>query len=581
MQLIIFRIIVSIIYSLNTTKMKNAIGFLVLFLLFISITTIAQDLKTTLEITSDSLFQTENYEKIPGAAVLVIKDGEVLLRKGYGLANLEHQVPISSSTVFDIASVSKQFAAMAIAMLVDEGNISLEDDVRTYIPELPDLGHKITIDHLVHHTSGLRDWPGTLALAGWDMEDVISFDQILRMAFHQQALNFEPGSTHVYSNTGYNVLAEIIQRVSGQSFRVWTDQHIFKPLGMKDTHFHDDHQEVIQNRAYGYYQGDSAYKRITNGLTALGSSSLFTTIDDLGKWVINFDQQKVGNEVTFNTMKQKGVLNNGEEINYAFGLVHGEYKGLPTLSHGGSWAAFRTFLLYFPEQKCSIIVLMNHAPSNPNYYTYQLAEVCLKKYVQVEEDKETEEDEKTEIVSIDDDILKEYVGMYKLGPAWYVTISKEKDQLITQATDEDAFPMTALSDSIFKVEGYGGRTIAFKRGENGLVSHFIYNGMTCPKLEGEGMLDDAQLASLTGTYWSDELNTLYKVGVEKGILELTNRNLGTISLLPAWKDDFRGNWFASSVEFIRDEEGKGVEMMVTNYRSRNQRFVRFSKAREY
>ena len=258
------------------------------------------------------------------------------------MANLEHQVPITPTTVFDIASVSKQFAGMAISMLIERGDIALDDDVRKYVPELPDFGHTITIRHLVHHVSGLRDWPGTLAVAGWLMDDVISFDQILTLAYNQKDLNFEPGAEYSYSNTGFNVLAEVVARVSGETFREWTDSQIFKPLGMNDTHFHDDHTEVVPNKAYGYARdSEGNYHAVPNGLTALGSSSLYTTIDDLAKWVTNFETKNVGGEEVVERLFQRGVLNDGTQIGYAFGIGVGRYRGLRTYSHGGSWAAFR------------------------------------------------------------------------------------------------------------------------------------------------------------------------------------------------------------------------------------------------
>ena len=180
----------------------------------------AQD---SLEERVDKLFSFLNETDSPGIAVLAVRDGKVLLRKGYGLANLEHRVPITPETVFDIASISKQFCGMAISMLIEQRKIALEDDVRKYIPELPDFGQTITIDHLVHHISGIRDWGGTLGLAGWRMDDVISFEQILTMAFNQQGLNFKPGDEYTYSNTGYNLLAELVGRVTGKTFRQWTD----------------------------------------------------------------------------------------------------------------------------------------------------------------------------------------------------------------------------------------------------------------------------------------------------------------------------------------------------------------------
>ncbi|UCF16683.1 MAG: beta-lactamase family protein, partial [Phycisphaerales bacterium] len=239
---------------------KQVLGWVLVMTAFFAVNSVAaiqrsQDLlaeKAEKAEKVDSLFAKLNNTDSPGIAVLVVRDGKVLLRRGYGMANLEHKIPITPTTVFDVASVSKQFTGLAVCILVEQGKISLEDDIRKYIPELPDFGHKITIEHLVHHTSGLRDWPATLALAGWRLDDVISFDQILRMAFKQQDLNFVPGSEYSYSNTGYNILVEMAQRVTSQTFRQWTEDNIFRPLGMAHTHFHDDHTEVVANKAYGY-----------------------------------------------------------------------------------------------------------------------------------------------------------------------------------------------------------------------------------------------------------------------------------------------------------------------------------------
>lgn len=350
----------------------------VLFILVLPTASPARQTPDPLEEQVDARFEYLNASDSPGVAVVVLREGQVLLGKGYGSANLEHQIPITPSTVFDIASVSKQFTGLAVSMLVEEGRLSLEDDVRAYIPELSDFGHTVTIDHLVHHTSGFRDWPGTLGVAGWRMDDVISFDQILTFAFNQEDLNFVPGAEYTYSNTGYNLLAEVVARVTGQSFREWTWENIFEPLGMADTHFHDDHTEVVPNRAYGYGRGpDGKWQAVPNGLTALGSSSLYTTVEDLAKWVMNFDEPRVGGRSVIDRMKTRGVLNDGSHIQYAFGVNIGEYRGLPTVSHGGSWAAFRTALLHFPDQEFGVVVLANHTPFDPTSAAFRIADLYL------------------------------------------------------------------------------------------------------------------------------------------------------------------------------------------------------------
>jgi CubicO group peptidase (beta-lactamase class C family) len=302
----------------------------VLFALAVPTASSARQLQDSPADQIDARFEYLTTTDSPGLAVVVVQNGEVLLRRGYGLANLEHRVAITPSTVFDIASVSKQFTGLAISILVEEGKISLEDDVRDHIPEMADFGHPVTVDHLVHHTSGIRDWPGTLGVAGWRMDDVISFDQILTFAFNQEDLNFVPGAEYTYSNTGFNLLAEVVARATGQSFREWTWENLFEPLGMTATHFHDDHTEVVPNRAYGYSRGPGGtWHAVPNGLTALGSSSLYTSVDDLAKWVMNFDDPKAGSPSALDRMKTRGVLNDGSRIGYAFGVNIGEYRGRP------------------------------------------------------------------------------------------------------------------------------------------------------------------------------------------------------------------------------------------------------------
>jgi CubicO group peptidase (beta-lactamase class C family) len=327
----------------------------------------------------DLLFQRWHTPDSPGAAVLVMQHGAVVHARGYGMANLEHGVPIRTNTVFDIASISKQFGALAIALLEADGLVALDDDVRSYIPELPDFGHVVTIRHLLHHTSGLRDWPGTLRMAGWDYEDVISFEQILRMAYNQRELNFVPGSAYAYSNTGYNLLAEIVQRVTGTSFRDWTDARIFRPLGMHDTHFQDDHAHIVRNRADSYRPGPggAGYRSVANGLTALASSSLFTTIDDLARWLRNFEQPVVGDARMMAGMQQRGVLGSGDTIAYALGLMVGSYRGQRTVSHGGSWAGYRTNLHRFPDAGLDVVVLANTTEMNAAAMAQRIADIYI------------------------------------------------------------------------------------------------------------------------------------------------------------------------------------------------------------
>jgi hypothetical protein len=406
------------------------------------------------------------------------------------------------------------------------------------------------------------------------MDDVISFDQILTMAFNQRALNFEPGAEYSYSNTGYNMLAEVVARVTGQSFREWTEANIFRPLGMTDTHFHDDHTEVVANKAYGYARTpDGQFHAVPNGLTALGSSSLYTTIDDLAKWVINFEEKSVGGVAVIDRMAERGELNDGSQIAYAFGLSVGRYRGLRTISHGGSWASFRTFLVHFPYQQFSVVVLGNFSPANPSGTAYSLVDLYLAEELDPEPTGGAGESD-PEDFEVAASLLDEYVGTYRLGPAWYVTITRSGGKLMTRATAEDAFPMAARTESTFWVDDYGA-DMTFLRDDLGHVDRFRYRGMVCPKVEDLPPTSVEQLDEYTGEYFSEELQTTYAVAIEEGELQLRHRRHGAVSLTPAWRDDFRGaQWFLRSVEFDRSDSGQVTGFRVTQSRSRNLRFVK-------
>ena len=523
-----------------------------------------------LEDSAEVYFESLVSEKSPGSAVLVVKDGSVILNKGYGLANLEHGIAITPTTVFDLASVSKQFTGFAISTLVENGQISLDDDVRTYIPELPDFGHTITIDHLIHHTSGIRDWTSILPLAGWSFDDVISFDQIKRMTFLQQELNFEPGSEYSYSNSGYNLLAELVARVSGKSFGEWTHENIFEPLGMTQSLFLEDHRTVIPQRALGYSHRNGEYQLTPNNLTAIGSSSLYSTTTDLAKWVNNLDNPKVGIRSIIDRMYKRGILNNGDTITYAFGLGIGEFNGTKRIAHSGSWASFRTYLAYYPEHHLSVVVLNNN-PDNAYVFAAKISSWLLP-------DKSSQENISTDEsvkFKIPKKILDDFTGTYRLGPAWYVTITNKDGELWTKATMEGSFPMVAESKSRFRIEAYGGRTMTFSRDDSGEVTYMEYDGLTCPKLSEDSVLIPEDLSAYTGVYRSTELLTDYSVVEENGKLQLHHHRNGIIDLNHAWGQDFRGSmWFLGSVEFQKDGNGEITGFAVSSGRARNQKFLK-------
>ena len=406
----------------------------------------------TLEAQVDRLFAQWARLDSPGAALAVIRNGEVAYKRGYGAANLEYDIRITPSTVFDIASVSKQFGAMAIATLAQEGKLALDDDIRRHLPDVPDFGSTITVRHLVHHISGLRDWVQSFVIAGVGMDDVISFRHILKMVRRQRALNFEPGAEYLFSNTGYNLLAEIVERVTGQSFREWTAANIFDPLGMTSTHFHDDHEMIVKARAYSYTPDEhGGFKNAANNLTALASSSLHTTVEDLAKWIFNFDHGRVGGPAVLEQMHQQGVLNSGERIAYAFGQSIGEYRGLRTVDHGGSWRGFRSTLLRFPEQRFAVVILANLSACEPAGIARRIADLYLGDLMSPE----TSEAKPADVTEASDqgatrltpEALAALVGDYHAAELdTTYTIVLRDAQLVAQHFRHDDIPLTQAGD---------------------------------------------------------------------------------------------------------------------------------------
>jgi CubicO group peptidase (beta-lactamase class C family) len=325
----------------------------------------------------DAIFQPWSKPGTPGAAVAVMQHGKLVYEKGYGLANLEYDIPVTPQTVFHVASVSKQFTAMALVLLEQDGKLSLEDDVHKYLPELPDYGHPITLRQLLQHCSGIRDQWQTLALAGWRLDDVITQKQILRLLFQQKELNFVPGTSHLYSNGGYTLAAEVVTRVSGTPFPAFCLERIFRPLGMTHTHFHDDHRRIVHDRAYSYESTLASYQASPLNYANAGATSLFTTASDLVRWLDNFREPKVGGRTAINRMQEQAVLADGKKIDYALGLSMGRFRGLKTLSHGGGDAGYRSFVLWFPDQELGIAVVSGLASFDSGGTANKVAEVFL------------------------------------------------------------------------------------------------------------------------------------------------------------------------------------------------------------
>jgi CubicO group peptidase (beta-lactamase class C family) len=533
----------------------------------------SQSSNVSIEKRVDQLFSQWNKPDSPGAAVAVLKDGAVIYKRGYGIANLEYDVPITPSTVFHVASVSKQFTAFAVTMLANQGKLSLDDDIRKHLSEVPDFGKKITVKQLIHHTSGLRDQWELLAMAGWRLDDVITKEHILKMVRHEKELNFDPGHEHLYSNMGYTLLAVIVERVTGQSFRQYTQENIFKPLGMTNTHFHDDHEMIVKNRAYSYAPGISGFKLAALNYANVGATSLFTTAEDLAKWIQNFDDGKVGGTRIIEQMYEQGVLNNGKKISYAFGLDIGKYRGLSRVAHSGGDAGYRSNVIWFPEQKFGVVVLSNLANLNPARLAQQVADIYLADKLAPEEAKAKPDDRPA--FKLDPAVLDAYVGKYQIESGIVVDISKENDRLFAQPAGGAKLEITPESDTKF-LQRANNIEITFDGKEKGKTSRFVVrdgnNIMTAKRIEAEP-LKPAEFAQYAGDYYSDELGTTYTLVLENEQLVARHRRHEDIKLTVIQRDNFLGNrWFFQRVQFTRDNENRITGFRLSGGRVRNMRF---------
>lgn len=326
----------------------------------------------------DALFGAWSRPESPGCALGVIVDGRLAYARGYGSANLEHEIPIGPRTVFDIGSTSKQFTAACIGLLAQEGRLAVTDDVRKLVPELPDYGTPITIDHLLRHTSGLRDYLTLFALAGIASEDLTGPATALAMITRQKALEFEPGAEHRYSNSGYFLLSVVVERASGVALAEFARRRIFEPLGMHDTRFQEDHAQLVPRRATGHSpRPGGGFGIEMSDFEQTGDGAVLTTVEDLARWDANFHAPAVGGAALIEFLREHGKLADGTRLEYCRGLHGGEHRGVAFESHGGAWAGYRSDMLRFPGERTTVIVLANLDSIDASALCWRVAAVVL------------------------------------------------------------------------------------------------------------------------------------------------------------------------------------------------------------
>lgn len=484
----------------------------------------------------------------PGCAVGVVRDGELVHEVYVGMADLEHGVRIGPGSVFDIASTSKQFTAAAILLLAQRGELSLDDDVQAYIPELPDYGAPITIRHLVHHTSGLRDYLALLHLAGAHEGDHFDAQDVLDLVCRQHDLNFPPGTQHSYCNSGYVLLAIIVTRVTGESFTAWTAREMLAPLAMSSSHFRDDATEVVPGLVQSYARRDdgSLRKTITNDDVA-GDGGLLTTLRDLVNWERNFLEETVGGPGFTQTMSTPGTPDDDEE-RYGFGLSIGEYRGLRTVGHGGNLYGYSGEYLRFPDQRVAIFCLANLGGFDSPGLARRVADIALEDVLAPRDDPAPAGDTRP----TPGDLLASLPGLYRQDVTGLVIeVARDGDALHAILVDRQA-PLAWQSGATFATTF---AEIALDVVFDGDRVRFEHEGeamLTAQRIEppDPAALD---LRSYTGTFHSDELGIDAHVALDGDSLRLRRGRAVPDVLRPTLADEFSLGF--GGVAFTRDGGG--------------------------
>lgn len=493
----------------------------------------------------DGIFGAYAKADSPGCAVGVYKDGSVLHTGAYGMANLDHDVPLTPRSVFHVASVSKQFTAAAVLLLAQEGRLSLDDGVRKHVPELADFGEPVTIRHLIHHTSGIRDQWTLLGLAGWRYSrDLISDDDVLSLLARQKDLNFRPGERHLYSNSGYTLLAIIVSRASGKTFREFTTERIFRPLGMADTFFRDNFNEVVKHQAYGYAPAGPAFRLSVTNFDTAGATSLMTTVQDLAKWNANFEKPVVGGHALIERMLERGVLRDGSPIPYASGLSHGTFEGLATVAHGGSDAGYRSAFVRFAEQRLGVAVLCNVSTANPSLLANRVAGVYLGDLMKrVTAPEAADEPE----VAVPAEELARLAGLY-----WNPSDSASRRFV---AADGRLYALQGDERRALKPVGKGKFLVP------GTLISFVFDDDAVTSTTGDVLRraepfspTAAQVEEFAGAYRSDELDVVWRLKADGQVIRLERLKNRPAPIQPLVADTFSSP--AGVLRFTRDTTGR-------------------------
>jgi CubicO group peptidase (beta-lactamase class C family) len=541
------------------TDIKLSLVPKALFLLLICIEIVAraQSLPDSTIAKVDRLFTKWDNKNTPGCVAGVIQGNQLVYAKGFGLANLEDSTINTPSSIFYMCSVSKQVAGYAIALLANQGKIKLDEDIHSYLPWMSGFGgKKITVTNLLNHTSGIRDDIGLSQFFGLGINGMLTQDLALKILKKQRTLNFTPGEKFSYSNSNYVLLAEIVKKVSGKSFRAFVDSAIFKPLGMTASAFIDDHSELIKNRAASYAKDTDIYRNTYQNVYTLGDGGLFTNIEDMAKWVTNFYQPKAGTAEDIALMTTPGKLNSGKAITYAMGIDVTMHRGHKRFIHNGGLAGYRTIIAVYPGLKTGFLVFGNAGDREVYNKINQLAELFIP-------DKSVNDNQAAPkndpvIVLKDSSALKKWTGTYIAANGYKVTISCKSGKLYANNTAELApeapglFHMTARSQVKYKFS----TNPKTRQAQASLSSPVVVKDIAMSRIP-ESPFSESLLTDYAGTYISDELECAFKIEKKGNSLWISNKSSDPKKITLAGPDHlFTENNLLDHVLIIRDAKGR-------------------------
>ena len=532
---------------------------------------------------ADQLMARYDRDDTPGGVISVFKDGQTLFSRAYGMANLSYDIPFQVDTVTNIGSTSKQFTAFAIMLLQEQGLLSLDDDIREHVPELPQFDEIVTVRHIITHTSGLREFLNLLSMSGrrLDHGDYIGRDEIIGIIQRQPALQNSPGSEWNYNNTAYALAALIVERISGQTFTEFMNDNVFGPIGMQDSLVRSSPEHIVKNNSAGYISNpDGGYLEARDLGGAVGAGSIYTTVGDLQRWVENFRETRLGNSAIFEEMMTSYVLTDGEPTDYGYGLTIAEQGGLKRVQHGGADVAHRSMLAYFPEINAGITTQSNNAGFDGSI-AFQLAEAFFGDAMVTELDEINEAGgPEFDPENYDPESFDELVGRYELDavPDSILTFTREEDTLYAEATGQSRVELIPTSDMGFDITIVDA-SLVFHRNDDGAVDSLTLNQggeQHATRLETEAWEPTSdELSVFAGRYYSDEIETFYVMEMGEEQLTLSQRRLDDVELSSTDQDKFSGGELTLSFE--RDRNDQVIGFYLSNGRTRGVRFALVSE----